>query len=272
MENNFQFLECEGVQIAAFIEARSEEEHPFYFPMNILFYVKKGKQHIRIDNDLHTVSKNQFCLLRKHIKGSAFKSWNKNEECAIVYAFILQDQFIKEALNEFQFDQSHPPINDKVIFLPKNKILTGLFDTIISYLTDNEEIDKNLVRLKTKEAILGILKFHPEYYSIFTQLSTHAKADLEEFMEFNYMFNVSLITIAESTGRSLSTFNREFKTIFNETPHRWILKRRLQEAKKLLLTTEKRPSDFYMDLGFEDLAHFSRTFKKEFGKPPREFR
>ena len=55
MENNFQFLECEGVQIAAFIEARSEEEHPFYFPMNILFYVKKGKQHIRIDNDLHTV-------------------------------------------------------------------------------------------------------------------------------------------------------------------------------------------------------------------------
>lgn len=272
MENNYKILECEGVQIAAYLEARSEEEHPIYFPVNVLFYVKKGKQHFRIDNELLTISKNQFCLLRKHTKGSAFKSWNKSEEFAIVYAFILQDQFIREALNEFQFDQSHYPISDKVIFLPKNKILMGLFDTIVSYLTDNEELDKNLVRLKTKEAILGILKFHPEYYSIFTQLATHSKADLKEFMEFNYMINISLKTIAESTGRSLSTFNREFKTIFNETPHRWILKRRLQEAKKLLLTTEKRPSDFYMDLGFEDLAHFSRTFKKEFGKPPREFR
>lgn len=272
MENNFQFLECEGLQIGAFIESKSMEEHPTYQPVNILFYVKKGKQHIRMDNELYTISKNQFCLLRKHTKGSVFKSWNKEEGCANVYAFILQDKFIREALNEFQFDQSHPPINDKVIFLPKNKILMGLFDTIISYITDNEDIDKNLVRLKTKEAILGILKFHPEYYPIFTQLSTNTKADLKEFMEFNYMFNVSLKTIAESTGRSLSSFNREFRTIFNETPHRWILKRRLQEAKTLLLTTERKPSEFYLELGFEDLAHFSRTFKKEFGKPPREFK
>ncbi len=272
MENKFKILECEGVQIAASIEARSEEEHPIYFPTSILFYVKKGKQHIRIDNELHTISKNQFCLLRKHTKGSVFKSWNKNEEYAVVYAFILQDKFIREALEEFNFDQSHPSSSGNVIFLPKNKILTGLFDTITSYLADNEDIDKNLVRLKTKEAILGILKYHPEYYSIFTQLATYAKADLREFMEFNYMVNISLKVIAETTGRSLSSFNREFKSIFNETPHRWILKRRLQEAKKLLLTTARRPSDFYLELGFEDLAHFSRTFKKEFGKPPREFK
>ncbi len=272
MENKFQFLECEGLQIGAFLEGNSMEEHQTYYPMNVLFYVKKGKQHIRMDNELHTISKNQFCLLRKHTKGSIFKSWNKAEKCAIVYAFILQDQFIKEALNEFQFDQSHPPSNNKVIFLPKNKILMGLFDTVISYLTDNEDIDKNLVRLKTKEAILGILKFHPEYYSIFTQLAVHSKADLREFMEYNYMYNITLKSRAESTGRSLSSFNREFKIIFNETPHRWILKRRLKEAKRLLLTTKRKPSEIYMELGFEDLAHFSRTFKKEFGKSPREFK
>ena len=225
-----------------------------------------------MDNELYTISKNQFCLIRKHTKGTVFKSWTKEEGCANVYAFVLQDKFIREALDEFQFDPSYPPSNEKVIFLPKNKILMGLFDTIISYLTDNEDIDMNLVRLKTKEAILGILKFHPEYYSVFTQLATHSKADIREFMEFNYQLNVSLKTIAESTGRSLSTFNREFRAIFNETPHRWILKRRLQEAKKILLTTARKPSEFYMELGFEDLAHFSRTFKKEFGKPPREFR
>lgn len=272
MENKFQILECEGVQIGASIEARSMEEHSTYYSMNVLFYVKKGKQHLRIDSELHTVSKNQFCLLRKHTKGSIFKSWNKKEEFAEVYAFILQDKFIREALDEFEFDESYPPSNEQVIFLPKNKILTGLFDTIVSYLTDNEDIDKHLVRLKTKEAILGILKFHPEYYSIFTQLAIHAKADLREFMEYNYKYNITLKTIAESTGRSLSSFNREFKIIFNETPHRWILKRRLKEAKQLLLTTERKPSEIYMELGFEDLAHFSRTFKKEFGKSPREFK
>ena len=272
MENKIQFLECEGFQIGAFIEGHQLEEHSTYFPANVLFYVKQGQLNIRVNDELQIVSKNKFCLVRKLTQGSVFKSWSKSEKYAIVYAFILKDHFIKDAIREFKSETSVIPISKKIIHLPKNKILQGLFDSIVSYLSDSNEIDKMLVEIKTKEALLGILKFHPEYYSIFSQIAIHERANLEEFMEHNFQYNISLKVLAESSGRSLSTFNREFKSIFKETPHRWILKKRLNRAKQLLLSTKRKPSEFYMELGFEDLAHFSRTFKKEFGKTPTEIK
>jgi len=42
MENEFRFLEFEGVQIATFIEGHNEGEHVEYLPHNVLFYVRQG--------------------------------------------------------------------------------------------------------------------------------------------------------------------------------------------------------------------------------------
>lgn len=68
------------------------------------------------------------------------------------------------------------------------------------------------------------------------------------------------------TGRSLSAFKRDFKTVFHQTPNRWLVKRRLQEARFLIEEKKQKPTDIYMELGFEDLSHFSFAFKKEFGE------
>lgn len=70
------------------------------------------------------------------------------------------------------------------------------------------------------------------------------------------------------SGRSLSTFKREFKAIFNTTPGKWLMKKRLDEAYFLLDKEHKKPTDIYTELGFEDLSHFSFVFKKEFGVSP----
>jgi len=58
------------------------------------------------------------------------------------------------------------------------------------------------------------------------------------------------------TGRSLSAFKRDFKAIFNETPGRWLIQKRLQEAYFLIDKKNKKASEIYLDLGFEDLSHF----------------
>ena len=94
------------------------------------------------------------------------------------------------------------------------------------------------------------------------------KVDLEEFMNRNYKFNVSVDRFAYLTGRSLSAFKRDFKQIFNDTPNRWLIRRRLQEAYFLIEKASKRPTEIYLDLGFETLSHFSFTFKKQYGHTP----
>lgn len=58
---------------------------------------------------------------------------------------------------------------------------------------------------------------------------------------------------------------RDFKKIFNITPSRWLVKRRFQEAYYLMKEQGKRPSQVYIELGFEDFSHFSYAFRQEFG-------
>ena len=73
---------------------------------------------------------------------------------------------------------------------------------------------------------------------------------------------------AHYTGRSLSSFKKDFSLIFNNTPSRWIVKKRLEEAKFLMDKYGEKPADVYLKVGFKNLSHFSTAFKKEFGFPP----
>jgi AraC-like DNA-binding protein len=84
----------------------------------------------------------------------------------------------------------------------------------------------------------------------------------------NYHFNVELQRFAYLTGRSLSTFKRDFEKIFHVTPSRWLVQKRLEEAYHLIRDEGKAPSDVYLEVGFEDLSHFSFAFKKKYGLAP----
>ncbi|RYZ36721.1 MAG: AraC family transcriptional regulator, partial [Sphingobacteriales bacterium] len=97
------------------------------------------------------------------------------------------------------------------------------------------------------------------------------KIDLEKFMRSNYHFNVPVERFATLTGRSLAGFKRDFQKTFGMPPRQWLQEQRLQEARHLIEHQHKKPSAFYLDLGFETLSHFSFAFRKKFGKAPSEW-
>lgn len=272
MENNIKVIECEGMQIALSAETFNTQEHPIYFPSNLLFYIPKGELNILLDQEKHTFSKGSFGLIRKYTNGTCHKNWTKQEGAQTMYAFVLQDEFIKTALKELQYKVTQPATTKRILQLKENQILKGLMKSVETYVQEEESLDKELVALKTKEALLAIIKHNPEYAAIFAEFTTSERANLVNFMNNTYFANVNLETLARMSGRSLSTFHREFKMIFNETPHKWIKKKRLQHAYQLLKESNNKISEIYIQSGFEDLAHFSRSFKKEFGITPTAYR
>jgi DNA-binding response OmpR family regulator len=70
---------------------------------------------------------------------------------------------------------------------------------------------------------------------------------------------------------SPSQLNRKIKSISGLNATNYVLKVRLNRAKKLLTTFQKPIGEIAMDCGFNDFAYFSRTFKKEFGITPSKF-
>lgn len=97
------------------------------------------------------------------------------------------------------------------------------------------------------------------------------KINLQEFMERNFRCDWSMSEFARASGRSLSTFKRDFKLMSELSPERWLTARRLQAAYELL-RKGRRVSDVCFDVGFKNVSHFSAIFKKKFGKTPGEVR
>ena len=132
------------------------------------------------------------------------------------------------------------------------------------------KIDKAFADVKREELLIILLRNQPKLAGIFFDYGIPEKINLEEFMNRNYKFNVSIQRFAYLTGRSLSAFKRDFSRTFNNTPNHWLVQKRLQEAHFLIGEKNKKPSEIYLDLGFEDLSHFSFAFKKLFGLTPTD--
>jgi AraC-like DNA-binding protein len=91
-------------------------------------------------------------------------------------------------------------------------------------------------------------------------------------MEANFRFNLSLAEYAKLCHRSLSSFKREFQSIFQESPGHWLRRRRLDHSAKLLRNSQMNATEIAFESGFENVSHFSRVFKERFGVAPTVYR
>lgn len=120
------------------------------------------------------------------------------------------------------------------------------------------------------EAISILRTLDNEIDDVLANFEEPGKISLTDYMERNFIFNLPMEKFGYLTGRSLTTFKRDFKKAFTMTPQRWLTQKRLELAHYLFTEKKKRPVDVCYEVGFENLSHFSFSFKKQFGYGPAE--
>jgi AraC family transcriptional regulator len=83
---------------------------------------------------------------------------------------------------------------------------------------------------------------------------------------------VSVEEVARQCNMSVSQFGRTFKKTTGQTPHRWLVQRRLERAKDLLLRSTLPLAEIALACGFSEQSHFTRTFTRLVGTSPGEWR
>ncbi|KAA2239799.1 helix-turn-helix transcriptional regulator [Chitinophaga agrisoli] len=179
---------------------------------------------------------------------------------------LLQEYIVSEQLPEPIPGTLAP---DPVLVLAPKPALEGLLQSLISYHKNNYAPGPALLNSKLKETIHALLEQGDHLFTWLFKKEKYVKPDLATFMERNFRFNIPISKFAELSGRSISTFQRDFLDIYGMKATTWLRKRRLQAAYQLLQHNSKA-SDIYLSLGFEDLAHFSRSFKQEFNILPSQ--
>ncbi|BAV06926.1 type III secretion thermoregulatory protein [Filimonas lacunae] len=239
------------------------EEHFF-------LYLIKGTMHGYDGHKHYTLKAGECCVVKKnHLVRYNKLPENDHFEKTVV---ILDKTFLQ------QFAQRHPqqPVSNTshAAFVPisKNEMLPAFLQSLSAYLDKDGKIDPVFANVKREELLLILLKYHPALAHTLFDFGAPEKIDLEAFMNRNFRFNVAVQRFAYLTGRSLTSFKKEFEQIFNTTPSRWLVQKRLQEAYFLMDKKGRSASDVYLEVGFEDLSHFSFAFKKQFGFAPTKLK
>ncbi len=157
--------------------------------------------------------------------------------------------------------------------LPSNRPdIVSLFESMTPYFDSDIRPTDELLQLKMVEGVYVLLHTDKNLYASLFDFAEPWKIDLLEFMERNYMNDLSMEEIANYTGRSLSTFKRDFKRASDLTPQKWLIKRRLEAAHELLRKGGCKVSDVCLDVGFKNLSHFSKAYKQTYGTVPTKIR
>ncbi|HET9434998.1 MAG TPA: AraC family transcriptional regulator, partial [Chitinophagaceae bacterium] len=95
---------------------------------------------------------------------------------------------------------------------------------------------------------------------------------LQQVMEANCLYNLSLQDYAKMLNLSLSSFKRHFISVYKISPGHWLQEQKLNHGYKLVVSTEKPITDIAFESGFENSTHFGHLFKKRFGLSPLKYR
>ena len=91
-------------------------------------------------------------------------------------------------------------------------------------------------------------------------------------MRAHFQREITNQELASISNMSLRAFERRFQATFQLTPHRFLRKLRLRIASRALIYSEASLSEVALNAGFADQSHFSREFRRHFGRTPREYR
>ena len=235
---------------------------------NYIFYVLEGKKVWHTAEGAYEIGAGDCVLVRKG-------AWILEQFFDIGFClvlFFIPDEFICDTLKSRSapITKTHEKYKP-VITLQATEMLQSFFVSMYAYFSGTTTPDKALLELKFRELILNIADNpkNVEALSYFCTLMSEPKSvSLERMMNDNYCFNLTLQQYAVLCNRSLSAFKRDFKNLFKNTPGKWLLEKRLQKARFLLQNMDKSVSDAGYESGFENLSHFSRSFKERFSISP----
>ena len=94
----------------------------------------------------------------------------------------------------------------------------------------------------------------------------------KDLADARYSEALDVDDMAAAAGLSRAHFSREFRRAFGETPHVYLLTRRLERAAALLRTTDRSIADICFSVGLSSLGSFTTSFTRMFGKSPAAYR
>lgn len=261
-ERQLEIIECNGLPIAAKSITDNTDVYSIFLPVNVIIFLKRGRVKVYSNEDSFYAEPGDCFFVSSYSNYKVQKTLDVASNDFESITFFIDHIALANKLIPVDFGNSKkvPPL-----FKLASKATREAFDILEDHFT-----------LKTPFSHIDLERLTDQIEQIMESVSRTACASIsngenDDFLSFLYnhiSINITLEELASKYGLSTSSFHRLFVKRLGISPHKWIKDQRLQYARCWILFSQKPVSEIYLDLGFEDISHFSREFKKKFGYSP----
>tara|TARA_R110001583_G_scaffold69450_2_gene196910 strand:+ start:162 stop:1025 length:864 start_codon:yes stop_codon:yes gene_type:complete len=249
------------------------ETYQLWVERHLITYVISGKKDWISGEKTYKLNAGDSLFIRKGVYTT--KQYLESDYCVML--FFMDDEFINRFMNEnplFKRKLQFKKETNLIYNVAANKSFKILIESIFQYLKKRNEIPKSLVEIKFKELLFNIVlnSKNKDLLNFFNSISKNTRTIIEDIMIQNFQYDLKLNDFAKLCGKSLSTFKREFKLNFNTTPGKWLINKRLEYAKTLLISTDLTVSQIGYESGFKNNSHFIQVFKKKLNVTPKRYK
>lgn len=187
--------------------------------------------------------------------------------------FYFDDSLIQDFLSTSRATEiSKKAIPDHLKF-GVAPVLNLFAESLINIYQTNQLKNKNFLKLKILELLylLNGLAKERQFVSFLFRLTLPKKRNIRNFMESNFDKPLKVEDYAYLTGRSISTFRRDFKSYYDITPRQWLQEKRMEKALTLIEEKEISVTDLAYEAGYENISYFIKAFKSRVGRSPKQY-
>jgi AraC family transcriptional regulator, exoenzyme S synthesis regulatory protein ExsA len=240
-----------------------------HLSMNMFSFLQVGKKQVHFAGTTIAVNKDQSLLLKK---GNWL--WTELLDTDTVY-YCKLFFFSEKILNEFLEKHNKKILKVKEAipyFIIRNDEYISSYLNSLSTISEAPPIFKEkLLSVKFEELMLYLLQKYGRKFELYLlSLIIEETSLIRKIVESKKDSNLKLEEIAFLCNMSLSTFKRHFISEYKVSPGKWLQDKRLQKAKEILEQNDLKPSDIYLDFGYNNLSNFSIAFKNKFGFNPSD--
>ncbi len=243
-----------------------DEYHSYELPR--LCTILQGAKSIKINNSEElSYQRDQFVLLPPET--NVFMKMPEHTK-ALVYEFDDHmvghvSQRVLEVL-ETDMTDMHAP-KTFAIEAVENRI-AALHTRMQEILLSEEARHEFLVDLTAQEMVFELLR-KQTCQRLIAGNSNHPIQKAMRILNSPAGLQMTLSQVAEEVGLSLSNFSQKFKAMTDTSPKQYITQRRLQTSKTNL--KKMNVTDAALESGYDNISHFIRLFKNEFGVTPKQY-
>ncbi len=187
--------------------------------------------------------------------------------------FAWKDEFINNFIKANNINTTQQTKNIEHIFqIIPNKMLKYSADTFLPLFLCKDKIDERIIKHKLEEMLLMVLNSdtNSKFINFLKSITNNQSLKIKNTIEENILYE-DIQDISNKAGEPINNFRKEFSKIYGTMPQKWLIQKKLETAKVLLMYDDKNISEVCTEVGYSNLSWFIKQFKKEFGITPKQF-